>query len=101
MTTSEGRALSPTTDRGVDRMLAVAIRFVVAIVVWGAAGLALDQLLPTAPWLQFTGVMVGSVVGFVLAQRFATVPEPAGDGGGESRSHAPTPQRDDATESLT
>jgi F0F1-type ATP synthase assembly protein I len=79
MTTSEGRALSPITDRGVDRMLAVAIRFVVAIAVWRGAGLALDQLLATAPWLQFTGVMVGTLVGLVLAQRFATVPEPGGD----------------------
>jgi hypothetical protein len=82
-------------------MLAVAIRFVVAIVVWGAAGLALDQLLPTAPWLQFTGVMVGSVVGFVLAQRFATVPEPAGDSGGGPGPQGPAPRREDATEAST
>jgi F0F1-type ATP synthase assembly protein I len=82
-------------------MLAVAIRFVVATAVWGAAGLALDQLLPTAPWLQFTGVMVGSLIGLVLAQRSATVPALAGESGGEPGSHAPTPRRDDAAESLT
>lgn len=74
MTTSEG-ALSPNTDRGVDLMLAVAIQFVVAVAIWGAVGLALDQVLPVAPWLHFTGVMVGVAVGLVLAQRRAAAPE--------------------------
>lgn len=77
MTTSEG-ALSPNTDRGVDRMLAVAIRFVVAVAIWGAIGLGLDMLLPTAPWLHFTGVLLGVLIGLVLAQRQAL---PAGADG--------------------
>lgn len=74
MTTSEG-ALSPNTDRGVDLMMAVAIQFVVAVAIWSAVGLALDQVLPVAPWLHFTGVMVGVAVGLVLAQRRAVAPE--------------------------
>jgi len=73
MTTSEG-ALSPKTDRGVDLMLAVAIQFVVAVAIWGAVGLLLDQFLPVAPWLHFIGVMVGVGVGLVLAQRRAMAP---------------------------
>lgn len=79
MTTSEGTALSPTTDRGVDLMLAVAIQFVVAVAVWGAVGLGLDLLLSTGPWLQFVGVMVGTGVGLVLAQRGAAPPSSNGD----------------------
>jgi F0F1-type ATP synthase assembly protein I len=79
MTTSEGVALSPTTDRGVDLMLAVAIQFVVAIAVWGGIGLVLDLLLPTAPWLQFIGIMLGTAVGLVLAQRRAVPPPSNGD----------------------
>ena len=74
MTTSDG-ALSPKTDHGVDLMLAVAIQFVVAVTIWGAAGLALDQFLPVAPWLHFTGVLVGAGVGLVLVQRRAVAPE--------------------------
>jgi F0F1-type ATP synthase assembly protein I len=81
MTTSEGTALSPNTDHGVDRMLTVAIQFVVAIAVWGTVGLVLDQILPTAPWLQFAGVTAGSLIGLVLVQRSATAPDPAGEGG--------------------
>lgn len=81
MTTSEGIALSPDTNRGVDRMLAVAIQFVVAIAIWGGVGLALDQILPTAPWLQFTGVMVGTGIGLVLGQRRARQPRSGGDHG--------------------
>jgi hypothetical protein len=79
MTASEGTALSPTTDRGVDLILAVAIRFVVAVAVWGGVGLVLDLLLPTAPWLQFTGILIGTVVGLVLAQRGAALPSSNGD----------------------
>jgi F0F1-type ATP synthase assembly protein I len=79
MTTSEGIALSPTTDRGVDLMLAVAIQFVVAVAVWGGVGLGLDLLLSSGPWLQFVGVMVGTGVGLVLAQRGAAPPGSNGD----------------------
>ena len=79
MTTSEGIALSPTTDRGVDLMLAVAIQFVVAVAVWGGMGLGLDLLLSTGPWAQFVGVMVGTAVGLVLAQRGAASPGSNGD----------------------
>jgi F0F1-type ATP synthase assembly protein I len=79
MTTSEGIALSPTTDRGVDLMLAVAIQFVVAVAVWGGVGLGLDLLLSTKPWLQFIGVMAGTVVGLVLSQRRATAPGSNGE----------------------
>jgi F0F1-type ATP synthase assembly protein I len=79
MTTSEDVALSPSTDRGVDLMLAVAIQFVVAIAVWGGIGLVLDLLLPTAPWLQFTGIMLGTAIGLVLAQRRAVPPPSNGD----------------------
>lgn len=79
MTTSEGTALSPTTDRGVHLMLAVAIQFVVAVAVWGAVGLVLDLLLPTAPWLQFAGILFGTAVGLVLAQRGAAPPRSNGD----------------------
>jgi F0F1-type ATP synthase assembly protein I len=81
MTTSEGIALSPATDRGVDRTLAVAIQFVVAVAVWGAVGLGLDQLLPTAPWLQFAGVTTGALIGLVLVQRRAV--SPAAEGGAD------------------
>lgn len=78
MTTSEG-SLSPSTDQGVDLALVVAIQFVVAVAIWGAVGLALDQFLPIAPWGHFTGVMVGVAIGLVLAQRRAVAPH--GDGG--------------------
>ena len=74
MTTSDG-ALSPKTDHGIDLMLAVAIQFVVAVAIWGAAGLALDQFLPVAPWLHFIGVLVGVAVGLVLVERRAVGPE--------------------------
>lgn len=77
MTTSEG-ALSPNTERGVDLPLAVAIQFVVAVAIWGAIGLGLDLLLSTAPWMHFTGVLVGVGVGLVLAERRALAPDPAG-----------------------
>ena len=81
MTTSEGIALSPATDRGVDRTLATAIQFVVAIAVWGGVGLGLDQFLSTAPWLQSAGVTAGALIGLVLVQRRAA--PAAADGGGD------------------
>jgi F0F1-type ATP synthase assembly protein I len=76
MTTRKGTALSPNTDHGVDIPLAVAIQFVVAVVVWGGMGFVLDQILPVAPWLQFTGMLVGALIGLVLVQRRAMPPDP-------------------------
>ena len=87
MTTSEGIALSPTTPTHVDRMLAVAIQFVVAVAVWGAIGLVLDLLLSTAHWLQFAGVMTGSLIGLVLVQRRAMEPDAAPPGSAGEGGH--------------
>lgn len=66
--------MSPNTTGGVDFTLAAAIHYVVAVAVWGALGLLVDQILPTAPWGHVVGVFAGSQIGLVLVQRRAVVP---------------------------
>jgi F0F1-type ATP synthase assembly protein I len=73
--------LSPNTDHGVDLPLAVAIQFVVAVVVWGGVGFALDRIVPVAPWLQFAGIMLGALIGLALVQRRAVAPDVDGGHG--------------------
>jgi F0F1-type ATP synthase assembly protein I len=59
-------------DHGLGVMAVIAIQVVVAVAVWGLAGLLLDLLLGTAPWLQFAGIVLGTMIALALAQRQAT-----------------------------
>lgn len=63
-------------------MLVVAIEVVVAVAVWGLIGLIIDLVAGTGPWVQFGGVLMGTVVGLVLARRRATPLSTAGDADG-------------------
>lgn len=70
--------MSPQRDEhGLDTMLTVAIQIVVAVAVWGLAGLLVDLVAGTGPWVQFAGIVVGTMIGLTLVQRRATPPEPA------------------------
>lgn len=74
-------ATEPDAD-GLDTMAVIAIQVVVAVAVWGLVGLLIDLIAGTGPWLQFIGVLIGTLIALVMAQRLAT-PMPAdGDGHG-------------------
>lgn len=57
---------------GLDTMAVIAIQVVVAVAIWGLAGLLIDLLAGTGPWLQFVGVLLGTLIALVLSQRLAT-----------------------------
>jgi F0F1-type ATP synthase assembly protein I len=59
-------------DHGLGVMAVIAIQVVVAVAVWGLAGLLLDLLIGTGPWLQFAGIVLGTMIALALAQRHAT-----------------------------
>ena len=75
MTTDEGARSRPRDSHGTDTILTIAIEVVVAVAVWGLAGLVVDLLVGTGPWLQFTGILLGTMIGLALAQRRATPAE--------------------------
>jgi F0F1-type ATP synthase assembly protein I len=81
MTTDEGAmSTTQTNDRGLDVMVVIAIEVVVAVAVWGLVGLLIDLIAGTAPWFQFGGIVLGTVIALALAQRHATptdAPEPS------------------------
>lgn len=61
-----------------DAAWVMAIYFVVAVAVWGLIGFVLDLLLTLQPWLTFVGLLIGTGVGLLLAQRRAgETPSPA------------------------
>jgi F0F1-type ATP synthase assembly protein I len=86
MTSDQGAASSDDAavdpyldDHPLDLVAVVAIQVVVAVAVWGLLGLIVDLVLDTRPWAQFCGIVIGTMVGLVLAQRYAT----PGDGDGK------------------
>jgi len=69
-----------TNDRGVDVVAVIAIQVVVAVAIWGLVGLLIDLVAGTGPWVQFCGIVLGTMIALALAQRHATpveTPEPA------------------------
>ncbi|CAN5824623.1 hypothetical protein BH23ACT10_BH23ACT10_01600 [soil metagenome] len=74
-------ATQPDAD-GLDTMAIIAIQVVVAVAVWGLAGLLIDLLAGTGPWLQFVGVLIGMLIALALAQRLATPLESEGQAHG-------------------
>ena len=71
-----------TTDRGLDVMAVIAIQVVVAVAVWGLVGLLIDLVLGTRPWVQFCGIVLGTMIALALTQRHAAPadePEPSHD----------------------
>lgn len=79
MTTDEGAVPRPRDTHGTDTTLTIAIEIVVAIAIWGGLGLVLDLLAGTGPWLQFFGILLGTMIGLALVRRRAT-PVEADDG---------------------
>lgn len=61
-----------TNDRGLDVMVVIAIQVVVAVAVWGLAGLLVDVVAGTGPWFQFSGIVLGTMIALALVQRHAT-----------------------------
>jgi len=61
-----------TTDRGLDVMVVIAIQLVVAVAVWGLVGLLIDLVAGTGPWVQFCGIVLGTMIALALVQRHAT-----------------------------
>jgi hypothetical protein len=74
VTTDDDEMTTRDDARGLDVIAVVAIQVVVAVAVWGLAGLLVDLVLGTGPWLQFTGVIVGTMIALALAQRLALGP---------------------------
>ena len=76
MTSGTDRGAVPATrgDRGLDVMAVIAIEVVVAVTVWGLLGLLVDLVLGTGRWMQFVGIMVGTMIALALSQRHATRP---------------------------
>jgi F0F1-type ATP synthase assembly protein I len=72
VTTDEGAVQRPRDTHGTDAMLTIAIEVVVAVAIWGGLGLILDLLAGTGPWLQFFGILLGTMIGLALVQRRAT-----------------------------
>lgn len=64
-----------TDDRGLDVMVVIAIEVIVAVTVWGSLGLLIDLATGTGPWVQFCGIVFGTMIALALVQRRAT---PAG-----------------------
>ena len=81
MTTDEGAmSTTRTNDRGLDVMVVIAIQVVVAVAVWGLVGLLIDLIAGTGPWVQFCGIVLGTMIALALSQRHATpteAPEPS------------------------
>ncbi|MBW3605242.1 MAG: hypothetical protein KY460_10095 [Actinobacteria bacterium] len=73
---------TPNDADGLDTMVVIAIQVVVAIAVWGLLGLIVDLIAGTGPWVQFVGVLMGTLIALVLAQRLATPPESTEDAHG-------------------
>ena len=61
-----------TADQGLGVMAVIAIQVVVAVAVWGLAGLLPDLLIGTGPCLQFGGIVLGTMIALALVQRHAT-----------------------------
>ncbi len=72
MTTHEGAVSTQPDAGGLDVIATIAIQVVVAISVWGLVGLLVDLLLGTGPWVQFGGLLLGTMIALVLSQRRAT-----------------------------
>jgi F0F1-type ATP synthase assembly protein I len=75
VTTDEGAGSRPRDSHGTDTILTIAIEVVVAVAVWGLVGLVLDLVAGTGPWLQYIGILLGTMVGLALVQRRATPAE--------------------------
>lgn len=61
-----------TNDRGLDVMVVIAIQVIVAVAVWGLVGLVIDLIAGTRPWVQFCGIVLGTMIALALTQRQAT-----------------------------
>ncbi len=61
-----------TNDRGLDVMAVIAIQVIVAVAVWGLVGLLIDLVAGTGPWVQFCGIVLGTMIALALTQRHAT-----------------------------
>lgn len=64
-----------TNDRGLDVMAVIAIQVIVAVAVWGLVGLLIDLVVGTRPWVQFCGIVLGTMIALALTQRHATPTE--------------------------
>lgn len=73
---------TPSDADGLDTMAVIAIQVVVAIAVWGLLGLIIDLIAGTSPWVQFVGLLIGTLIALVLAQRLAAPRESTEDAHG-------------------
>lgn len=72
MTTDEDAVTTHHDERGLDVMAVIAIQVVVAVAVWGLLGLVVDLVLGSRPWVQFCGIVLGTMIALALTQRHAT-----------------------------
>ncbi len=74
MTTDDPAGSAPPDGRGLSFAVTILIEVVVAVSVWGLLGLIVDVAVGTGPWVQFVGLLVGTMIALALAQRRATSP---------------------------